>query len=103
MLYSLKSRGLTAWLWLFKNVSQAKAAMKQDPRKSPKRCVLAHKIPYPDFFSKFYPDSQGYLQNFGPYPDYDMYLKKKKKKPLNISKNHIKISPACTPTLLHPS
>ena len=26
--YSLKSRGLTAWLWLFKNASQAKAAMK---------------------------------------------------------------------------
>ena len=28
MIYSLKSRGLTAWLWLFKNVSRAKAAMK---------------------------------------------------------------------------
>ena len=29
MLYfSLKSRGLTAWLWLFKNASQAKAALK---------------------------------------------------------------------------
>ena len=25
---TLKSRGLTAWLWLFKNASQAKAAMK---------------------------------------------------------------------------
>jgi hypothetical protein len=25
---SLKSRGLTAWLWLFKNTSRAKAAMK---------------------------------------------------------------------------
>ena len=32
MLYSLKSRGLTAWLWLFKNVSQAKAAMKQSSK-----------------------------------------------------------------------
>jgi hypothetical protein len=25
---TLKSRGLMAWLWLFKNASQAKAAMK---------------------------------------------------------------------------
>ena len=36
---------------------------------------------YPDFFSGFYyPDSGGlgYLQNFGSYPDYDMYLKEKK-------------------------
>ena len=72
----------------------------QDPRKSPKRCVPVHKFPYPDFFSKFYPDSGGYLQIFGPYPDYDIYLEKKKKKTLNILKIHIKISPACTPTLL---
>ena len=31
-LCSLKSRGLTAWLWLFKNASQAKAAMKPSTR-----------------------------------------------------------------------
>ena len=29
---SLKSRGLTAWLWLFKNASQAEAAMKPSSR-----------------------------------------------------------------------
>ena len=29
---SLKSRGLTAWLWLFKNASRAKAVMKPSTR-----------------------------------------------------------------------
>ena len=41
------------------------------------RCVLVFDIRYPDFFSEFYLDSGGYLENFGPYPEYDIYLKKK--------------------------
>ena len=37
-----------------------------------KRCVLALDFRYPDFFAEFYPDSGGYLEIFGPYPDYDI-------------------------------
>ena len=40
----------------------------QDPRKSPKRCVLLLHFTYPDFFSKVYPDFGGYLQILGLYP-----------------------------------
>ena len=55
------------------------AGLKEDPRKSPKRCVLVLDFRYPDFISDFYPDA-GDLQVFGPYMDYDIYLKKKEKK-----------------------
>ena len=42
----------------------------------PLRCVLALDFGYPDFFSEFYPDSGGYLEIFGPYPEYDIPQKK---------------------------
>jgi hypothetical protein len=38
---SLKSRGLTAWLWLFKNASRAKAAMKPSKRPGLARPIWA--------------------------------------------------------------
>ena len=48
----------------------------QDPWKSPKRCVPALDFRYPDFFSESNPDSGRYLQIFGSYPGYDIYLQK---------------------------
>ena len=51
--------------------------VREDPWKSPKRCVPALDFPYLDFFPEFYPNSGRYPKIFGPYPDSDIYLKKK--------------------------
>ena len=73
-------------------------SVERTPWKLPKRCVPVHKFPYPDFFSKFYPDSWGIPPNFRSSSG--LWHIPQKKKTLNILKIHIKISPACTP--LHP-
>ena len=59
------------------------------PPKVTKKVCSSTRFSLSEFFSEFYPDSGGYLLIFGPYPDSDIYLKKKSFW-IFLLKNHVK-------------